>query len=686
MNEHRSAETRVARLRTLLVAAIVLRSLSFAIAVVLALLGLLAMGDLVEPISLQMRLVARFMAFGVGSSILVWMLWRARAVWSAAAVALWLEELEPRFEYSLVTALELRDGRGAELERTAARVDVRSQVRRRLLRAMRGSALALGFTVVLLAAMPAGTRTRIGDPRPGDSISSRFNERRPEGRLRPLAVTVIAPRYAGGRSTTVDDPSTVSALVGSTVVVEGRGSPGVTALLSTGGSVAIEAVNERWRARFVAPPRAALLRLRDGTAERLLAIDALVDRIPVVTLTQPTRDTVLRVPAGRIPLVADVRDDLGIATARFEAIVSSGEGESFTFRSTSLGSVANGGRQAALRATLSLDSLALKPGDVVHVRAIAHDANDVSGPGVGTSETRTIRIARRGEYDSVAVEAAPPGIEEKSALSQRMLIMLTEALERRRPQLARPTLTDESRRIASDQARLRRLVGEVIFMRLSPEGGSAEHSHADGSAHDEEAELLERARAAGEQSSEALDFAGGESPVVAINKPLLEAYNAMWEAGRELEQIQPRRALPHMRRALAAIQRARQAERIYLRGRPPVAVIDLAKVRLTGKDKGDPGPRLPLARLDSTTATRARRLAHAVTLADSAPSAAVDSLLVLRVDVVGDAPGLASALDALASAIRTGRDATAPLQRARRAVAGEPTVRDSLGQWSRGLP
>jgi hypothetical protein len=67
--------------------------------------------------------------------------------------------------------------------------------------------------------------------------------------------------------------------------------------------------------------------------------------------------------------------------------------------------------------------------------------------------------------------------------------------------------------------------------------------------------------------------------VLAVNKPLLEAYNHMWDAGRALEIAEPRQALAPMRKAIAALQRARAAERIYLRGRPPTVVVDLNKVR-----------------------------------------------------------------------------------------------------------
>ena len=72
----------------------------------------------------------------------------------------------------------------------------------------------------------------------------------------------------------------------------------------------------------------------------------------------------------------------------------------------------------------------------MHLRAVARDANNVTGPGVGASETRAIRIARADEYDSVAVDAAAPSEADKSVISERMLIMLAEALEKKRPSLS----------------------------------------------------------------------------------------------------------------------------------------------------------------------------------------------------------------------------------------------------------
>ena len=161
----------------------------------------------------------------------------------------------------------------------------------------------------------------------------------------------------------------------------------------------------------------------------------------------------------------------------------------------------------------------------------------------------------------------------------------------------------------------------------------------------------------------------------------------MWDASTELEVGEPARALPHMRRALAAIQRARQAERVYLRGRPPQVVIDVAKARLQGKDKGASSVREPATGADSVLRARIGRFVRTVELAARDPSAAVDSLLLMRIDALADAPAYATALRDATDALRHGRgdQATAALARARRALAGPSVARDSIARWGGGI-
>ena len=181
-----------------------------------------------------------------------------------------------------------------------------------------------------------------------------------------------------------------------------------------------------------------------------------------------------------------------------------------------------------------------------------------------------------------------------------MLLIQTERLERDRPRIPRDSLLARAGRISSDQARLRKRVGELVYMRLGEDVGG-EHSHFPGDGHEHGAEgkldpadiLAQASAATGSGEPAALDFHGDETPVVAVNKPLLEAYNHMWDATRALDVGEPANAIPPMRLALAALQRARQAERIYLRGRPPAVVVDVARARLQGKTHGEDNARTP---------------------------------------------------------------------------------------------
>jgi hypothetical protein len=189
-------------------------------------------------------------------------------------------------------------------------------------------------------------------------------------------------------------------------------------------------------------------------------------------------------------------------------------------------------------------------------------------------------------------------------------------------------------------------------------------------------QLLAAANAATQAAAGATDFGGDETPVVAVNRPLLEAYNAMWDASRALEVGEPGKALPPMRLALAAIQRARNAERLYLRGKTPTVIVDIGKVRLAGKrDDATSSARAPRAQLDSTAERRGERFDAAVDALAANPAVAIDSLLALRVDALESAPALAAALGPAIDSLRAGRDATNALVRARRIAAGVTVAR-----------
>jgi hypothetical protein len=681
-----SVFVRVRAVRLILAAGAGAEALAWGAVTALSLLIGAAAVDELSPLALSTRSILLGVAIFAALAVIASLAWRDRHVASLRRVALWIEEHEPGLEYRLVTSVETGDERFVTRDSVGRWTGTAS---RRAVRVVLTPMIVLIAAAIVMVLLPRGAVARVSTPHAGDALD-RTGRRAPgASRLSPLVARVAAPSYTGEALVTMDEPTDVHALIGSVVTLTGRGVPdGIIGVVGT-DTITAAADGDRWRMTVPVTARAAAVTIVDRGFTRIVAIEPVVDAPPTVTLDSPAHDSVLHAPRGRIALAANVSDDFGIASAAFELIVSSGDGENFTFRSTTVGAVHPSARQTTIRATLSLDSLELKPGDIVHVRAVARDGNTVSGPGIGTSETRAIRIARADEYDSVSVDAAPPGDAEKSAISERMLIVLAEALERNRPKLAHDSVVNESRSIGADQKKLRRAVGEIVFTRLGGDPSGEEHGGDESPARAATlAEMLARADSATNASIDPTDFGGGESPVIAVNKPLLEAYNAMWDASNALEIGDPSRALPHMRAALAAMERARQADRLYLRGRPPQVVIDLARVRLTGKDKGAPSVRTPLAPIDSARQAVAVRLLRIVDLSAGRPAAAADSLLVLRIDVVGDQPRLASILAAAADAIRRGRSAAAndALVRARRALAGTPVAVDSLGKWGSTVP
>ncbi len=615
-----------------------------------------------------------------------------RDAWRAtdAQLALWFERRIPTLRYALVTQAELGEtARSEALERVVSSAPLEAT----LAEASRAALTRPSLTVLLLGALllllPAGAVGRVVAPSAGDALD------RPdvvagavENPLATIIVRVQPPEYSGLAPQNYDDPATVAALIGSHVTIEGRGT-GVQAIR---GDVVDSATvrGDRWRIALPVPVRAEAVRLTANGRERVLVLEPIADSVPVVRLDAPARDTVLRAARGTLSLAANVRDDLGLSEGAFEIIISAGGGELYTFRTVMVAAQRfdAGVRSAQLKGEVRLDTLGLKPGDLMHLRAIARDRNDVAGPGRGASETRTIRIARADEYDSVSVDPAPPSEPEKDALSQRMILQQTQELVAQRRRITAASLIQRSRRIAIDQTKLRKKVGEVVFTRLGEDGGG-EHEHFAGDGHQHAPEgavnadalLAAAERAANVDPTRNLDHDGDETPVVAINRPLLEAYNHMWRAGEELELGAPDRAIPWMQRAIEALQRARAAERIYLRGRPPRVVVDVNRVRLAGKDEARPSARTPRAQLDPVRAARLARFDAAVGVVAMNPLAAADSLLLIRVTLPTDDRAAALTLDAAATALRRGGVVTDALVAARRSLVQDPLRRAPLTAW-----
>jgi hypothetical protein len=653
---------RVRRTQRILGAAALTQAFAWGLAAALAILAAISFLSLAIPSLRVDSTQYSTIALIVGATVAAAILWRSRHFVSTNRVALWIEERIPELHYSLITAIEQRESPfAAGMERAVAQQNVGGATLAALRRGWIAAAAALVAALLLLYVSPSPVFGRGG----ASSVFGRFGGTSsvPTGsRLDDIQVLVTAPGYAGGRTVTLDDPSSITALTGSGIAIQGKGSASGLSTSST-TPARISGVNGRWVALLMMPAKPAALTLKDRNFERTIVLDPRADAPPRITLTSPLHDTTLRAPRLVVNLNASVSDDIGLDIGHFEYLITTGSGEIFKARTITTPVVRfSGSRTATISATLDLASLQLGEGDIVSMRAIAQDGNTLSGPGVATSDTRTIRIARAGEYDSLAIDAAAPQPIDSSATSQRMLIVMTEQLVREQPKLTRQDLVKRSTEIGDMEERIRRRVHEILTD--NPEEIVAEKP-GDSAATIEEMEAPEQ-------------ITGAKNP------DLVTAYNALWQAVRSLQIAEPAPALPPMRVALKALDRARVANRLYLRGVPPKIVVNLDRVRLTGKEKGSRNTRSPRGFADSARVRLSARFSAVLDLIEKQPAQAMTELALIRVEALPTLPDVAAALGQAADAIRAGKDATLPLLRARRALDGPPATTPGLPAWTGG--
>jgi hypothetical protein len=465
-------------------------------------------------------------------------------------------------------------------------------------------------------------------------------------RLAPLSVRVTPPAYSGIGTRQVEEPGSVEALPGSSLTFVGRGEASTVYLEIGRDTVRPVQAGQSWSAVVRMPSAAGVVALRDRDYRRLVVLEPRPDSAPELLLRQPAHDTTwASPPGGRLELEARASDDLGLVSGYFEFLISAGGGESFeTTAGTSPRQPLGNARSAVFKATLLLDTLKLAPGSVLSIRAVALDANDVDGPGRGLSETRTLRVADLS--DTASIEAPPPDPIDLTRISQRMLNMKTDTLIRSRRRLSHAEFADRSQTHAALQLEIRTRVLEVV--------SQLEDADEEGSYPTED------------------------------SRRLRDAADAMMVARRALAAEQPDSAMPHMRRALALLDQVRTAHRYYLKGRRRPEVIDIARVRLQGKDAGTPAALSSRPALSDMDAVLAARIEAAARLHVVAPDAALDSLTYIRVSALATNPAVAAALKAALDQLHRGVPVDSALAPVRRLLAPGGSLLLGAPEWAGG--
>lgn len=578
-----------------------------------------------------------------GALVAAWSLWQARALRAPINVGMWIEEQDPLLRYELVAVIDLELKQqipSPELQQRASAAGIEATVARSLWRMMRlpGAAVAV---VALLFLLVRDRLERVGA---GDAGGDAAQAAPAASRLKPLIAVVTPPYYARQPVARMQEPERISALTGSRLVLHGHGAPdGVTAVADR-DSLRAERDGAGWALAVVLPSTPGVLRLQDREYSRLITLDPVTDSVPELILTAPERDTTYQtLPARPLRLVASARDDIGLGRAYWELLITTGSGEQFETITRNVGQRRlDGDARAELRLDIRLDTFKLTPGSVINLRAIAFDRNDVSGPGRGVSETRTIRLAA--VIDSTGVAAEPAIPIDSMWMSQRLLNLRTDTLLLERRRLARTDFTSRSANLSNGQEAIRGRVLAVIAV-LEDDG-------VGGTSETEDSRLLR------------------------------QAADAMQEARFMLAVAEADSARPHMRRALAILDQIRTAKRYHLRGVIRPTPVDIATVRLTGTERGAPVTANPLAPLPASDREIARRVEQGGRLHASDPAAALDSLTVLQAELLRRRPDVATLLAGALTQLRNGTPAAAALGAVRRQVASRPVLIGGSSAWT----
>jgi hypothetical protein len=592
--------------------------------------------DLAFAFPAAVRELARLVPVAASLAVILWTGLRVARPPRVRRLALLAEE-RLSLQNRLVTTLDLTSGGvlaaafRRDAERALAGLDARTvvplRVRSPLIVLLVQLSLWIAFVLLFPHAAAAAWERWL---HPKDSYEPVWQEIRSEVLPAPVAPRPVPgfselrweiqpPAYTGLPARELRGAEVISVLPGSRIRMSSRffGEwSAVEASLIGGGGLAVRRLRNEWQVEWVfgGDQRGISLQaIADGerTTQRVVPLVAAPDRPPEVQLMEPEADVIIAAPRGQVPIRAVARDDYGVGNLVLTWIRSRGSGESFSFAEGQWGwgNIARGESGSIVgEYTLDLAGADLQPGDALHIRAVARDRNNITGPGEGVSATRVIRIALPDEQHTVTTLIGYPIEAEKNpVLSQRMLILMTEELRDREPRIGREATLREASEIAHEQGRLRARVGDQVFTRsvggiqdpatefgFADEGGGPPHTHeGEVGPHPGADDILERASdATGTGALSEQGHRHDEAPIIDVNRTLVTAYNAMWAAERALGQGEPAAALPHQYEALHLLQEARQGDRVYVRGQSRVPTVDVAEVRGSGKiEEAAPAPR-----------------------------------------------------------------------------------------------
>jgi hypothetical protein len=537
------------------------RRLWSASALMAALVGAAAAGAIVgagwltslSPSAMRIAGGATFVIVVVLMAALAW------RQWTSARVARAIERRIP-LDNLVVTAEEVAAGR-TSIRHDAIREEVFAGAVTRLEQIDAARVQPLGRSALIVTAAVVAMVTlmvAIPQSRPREMAAAQQSGAATAASLAPgdVRVVITPPTYARREVVEAVNPSSVTALEGSTVRLEVRMPPQDVTLHELDGShQSFELANGVAVLDLVATTSRPLLvrQMNAGVAaDRLVHLRIQRDERAVVSIRQPAKDLVFAEPRGQVALLIEAQDDVGLQSLALRYTRVSGSGETFTFEEGEwpIEITREGVGRWRARGVLSLERLNLQDGDTLVYRAIARDARPGADP--STSDSYLIEI---GGLMGVASQGfALPEERDRHAISQQMVIVKTERLHAAKGTMDAEAFLEQAQLLAVEQ---RMVQAEFVFM-------------TGGHVHDEVEEA--------EQSNEIAEGRLENSATV----EMMNAIREMSRAEARLNAGDTGQALPYERAALKALQRAFDRRRYFLRTLPDRARIDMSR-RLTGE-------------------------------------------------------------------------------------------------------
>jgi len=325
----------------------------------------------------------------------------------------------------------------------------------------------------------------------------------------------------------------------------------------------------------------------------------IIFQAPTLTITEIPKNVFTSIQAE-----VEISDDYGISDVKIIASIAKGSGEAVKFRDQEfLFDLTQGDETSALYIkNWDLQALGMSPGDELYFSVQATD-NKMPNMQQTVSPIRIIRWLEDEEArvtgEGVVIDFIPEYFK-----SQRQIIIETEALIEQSQTLSSKEFSAVSRALAIDQSDLKQSYGQYLgdelesgVMQNMEAGPSlpAEAGHTD-EHHDNEHDLGKNVDAQNLQQShehesevphsqgsndisgyqQAIEQFGhnhGETDIGFIKtssgqinpKVLMKrAIGVMWQAELHLQMSEPALALPFEKEALNYVNRAKQAERIYV--------------------------------------------------------------------------------------------------------------------------